>query len=88
MQSLDRGSQLLQNGITNTMFAKAHGIIVLDLSGNQDISIARTGGVRLDSIFAQELAESIALMSFNQFKLTKFEVLTIPLSSLIVVHQL
>ena len=50
------------------MFAKTHGIIVLDLSGIQDMSIVRTGSVRLECTFADPLAESIALISLNQFE--------------------
>ena len=52
MQSLDRDSQLFENGITKEMLAKTHGIIVLDLSGTQDMTIVRTGTVRLKFPFA------------------------------------
>ena len=50
------------------MFAKTPGIIVLDLSGTQDMSIVRTGSVRLECTFADPLAESIALISLNQYE--------------------
>jgi hypothetical protein len=68
MQTLDHDSQLFENGITEEMFAKTHGIIVLDLSGTQDMSIVRTGTVRLECTFANPLAESIALISLNQYE--------------------
>jgi len=68
MQTLDHDSQLFENGITEDMFAKTHGIIVLDLSGTQDMSIVRTGSVRLECTFTDPLAESIALISLNQYE--------------------
>jgi hypothetical protein len=52
MQSLDQDSQLLENGITDTVFEKTHGIIVLDLYGTQDMSIVRMGTLRLECTFA------------------------------------
>ena len=39
MQSLLQDSQLFENGVTEEMFAKTHGIIVLDLSEFQDMTI-------------------------------------------------
>ena len=48
VQSLDQYSQLFQNGITEDMFAKTHGIILLDLSSTQDLSIVQTGTVHLE----------------------------------------
>jgi hypothetical protein len=57
MQSLHRDSQLFENGITEEMFAKTYDIIVLDLSGTQDMSIVLTGSVRLEYTFAEPLAE-------------------------------
>ena len=51
LPSLDQDSQLFERGITNKMFAKAHDVIVLDLSGTQDVSIVRTGSVRLEFTF-------------------------------------
>jgi hypothetical protein len=68
MQTLDNDSQLFENGITEDMFTKTHGIIVLDLSGTQDMSILRTVSVRLECTFVDTLAESIALMSLNKFE--------------------
>jgi hypothetical protein len=50
------------------MFSKNHGIIVLDLSGTQDMSIVRTGNVRLECTFTDALTESITLISLSQFK--------------------
>ena len=50
------------------MFGKTHGIIILDLSVTQDMSIVRTSTVRLECTFADLLTESIALISLNQFK--------------------
>jgi hypothetical protein len=67
MESLDRDSQLFENGITEEIFAETHRIIVRDLSGTQDVSILQTGSVRLECTFAKPLAESIALISLNQF---------------------
>jgi len=68
MQSLDHDSQLFENGITESMFSKNHGVIVLDLSGTQDMSIVRTGNVRLECTFADALTESITLISLSQFE--------------------
>ena len=68
MQSLDHDSQLFENGITDSMFSKNHGVIVLDLSGTQDMSIVRTGNVRLECTFADALTESITLISLSQFE--------------------
>ena len=39
------------------MFAKTHGVTVLDLSGTQDMTIVRTGTVRLEYTFAEPLEE-------------------------------
>ena len=47
MHSLDRDSQLFENDVTDEMFAITHDIILLDLSGAQDMSIVRTGTVRI-----------------------------------------
>ena len=68
MQTLDHDSQLFENGITEEIFAKTQGIILLDLSGTQDMSIVRTGSVRFECTFADPLPESIALISLNQFE--------------------
>ena len=48
MQNVDWDSQLDENGTTEETFAKTHGIIVLDLSGNQDTSIVQICTVRLE----------------------------------------
>ena len=50
------------------MFPKNHGIIVLDLSSTQDMSIVRTGIVRLDFTFVEPLTETIALRLLKQFE--------------------
>ena len=59
------------------MFSKTHGIIALDLSRTQDISIVRKGTVQLEGTFAELvteltelrlLTESILLISLNQFE--------------------
>ena len=42
-------------------------MVSLDLSVAQDMSIVQTGSVRLECTFAEPLAESIALISLNQF---------------------
>ena len=55
MQSLHRDSQLFENGITEEIFGKTHGIIVLDLYGTQDMTIVRTGIVRSECTFAEYL---------------------------------
>jgi hypothetical protein len=68
MQSLDHDSKLFENGITNSMFSKNHCVIVLDLSGTQDMSIVRTGNVRLEWTFVDTLTESITLLSLSQFE--------------------
>ena len=44
--------ELLENGITEEMFAKTHGIIVLDFSGTQDSATVWTSTLRLEWIFA------------------------------------
>ena len=51
------------------MFAKIHGIIVLELSGTLDMSIVQTGRLCFDSTFAEPFPESIALISLNQFEI-------------------
>jgi hypothetical protein len=68
MLSLDHDSQLFGNGITNSIFSKNHGVIILDLAGTQDMSIVRTGNVRLERTFADALTESIPLISLSQFE--------------------
>ena len=68
MQFLDQDSQLLENDITDTMFAKTHGVIVLDLSSTQDMRIVRTGSAHLDCIFVIPLVECILLISLNKFE--------------------
>jgi hypothetical protein len=68
MQSLDHDSQLFENGITDSIFSKTHGVIVLDLSGTQDLTVVRTGSVRLECTFADALTESITLISLCQFE--------------------
>ena len=68
VQSLDQYSQLFENGITDTMTAKNHGIIVLDLSGTQDMSIFRTRTVHLECTIAKPLTENVPLISLNQFE--------------------
>ena len=49
------------------MFAKTHGIIVLDLSGTLYTRIIRTNTVRLERTFAEPLEDSIGLISLNEF---------------------
>ena len=49
------------------MFIKAHGMIALDLSDTQDVCSVQMGSVLLDCTFAEPLAESIVLISINQF---------------------
>ena len=68
IQSLDQDSQLFENGITGEMFAKTHGVFVLDLSDTQDRIIVGTGTVRLECTFAEAFEESFVLMSRNQFE--------------------
>jgi hypothetical protein len=68
MQSLDHDSQLSDNGITNPMFPKNHGLIVLHFLGTRDMSIVRTGNVRLECTFTDTLTESITLISLSQFE--------------------
>ena len=46
------------------MFSKNHIVIVLDLSGTKDMSIVRTGNVRLECTFA----DAITLISLSQFE--------------------
>jgi hypothetical protein len=50
------------------MFAITHGIIVLYLSGTQDMSIVQTGNVPIECTVAKPLEESIVLISLNQFE--------------------
>ena len=50
------------------MFAKTFGIIVLDLSGTQDMNIQRTRRVHLECTFAKQLAEIIAIISLNKLE--------------------
>ena len=69
MQSLDQDSQLFENGITDTMFSKIHGIIVFDLCGTQHMSIVRTGSIGLECILIEPLAESFELILLNQFEI-------------------
>ena len=61
-QSLDQDSQLFVNSITNTISAKTQGIIALNLTGTQDMSIVRKASVRLECPFANPLAETIELI--------------------------
>ena len=75
MQSQDQDSQLFENVITKGMFAKTHSIIVLDLSGSQDMSIVRIGTVGLECTFAKPLEESVALIWLNKFE-TYREIIT------------
>jgi len=42
MHSLDRDSELFENGITDEVFTKTHGIFVIVSSATQDLSIVRT----------------------------------------------
>ena len=60
-------TQLFENGITDSMFSKNHGVIILDLSGTQDMSIVRTGNSRLECTFADALTKNITLISLSQF---------------------
>jgi len=48
------------------MLAKTQNVILLDLSGSQGMSIARTHTVRLESTSAEPLEKSLALVSLNQ----------------------
>ena len=66
MQSLDRHSQLLRNGIIDIIFAKSHGTVVLNSSYTLDMSIFRMGTVRLECTFAKPLTEIVAIISLNQ----------------------
>jgi hypothetical protein len=68
MQSLDHDSQLFENGISDLMFSKNHGVIVLDLYGTQDMNIVRTENVRLECTFTDTLTESVTLISLSQFE--------------------
>jgi len=47
---------------------KTFGIIVLDLSGTQDMSIVRTSTVCSECSFVGPLTENIALISLNKFE--------------------
>ena len=49
------------------MFAKSYGIIVLDLSGTQDVTVVRMGTVHFECIIAEPLTGGVALISLNQF---------------------
>ena len=49
------------------MFARTHDTIVSDFSNTQDMTIFRTGTVRLECTFAEPLEEDIALITLNQF---------------------
>ena len=51
------------------MFAETHGIVVLDLSGTQDMTINRTSTVSLECTFAKPLEEIIVLILQNQFEI-------------------
>ena len=55
------------------MFTKSHGIIVLDFSLTQDMSIVRNGIVHLECTFTEPLEESIALILLNKFE-TSWEI--------------
>ena len=59
MQSLHRDSKLSENDKTEERFEKTQVIIVLDLSGTQDMTIIWAGTVHLDFSFAEPLEESI-----------------------------
>ena len=59
MESLDRDSQLFENGITYETLA----IFLV-----QDMSIVRMGTSRLEYTFAEPLTESTVLISLNQFE--------------------
>ena len=48
--------------MTDTLFSKISGIVVLDLSATQDTSVVQTESVRLECTFAGHLAESFALI--------------------------
>jgi hypothetical protein len=50
------------------MFTKTHCIIVLALSGTQDMTIVRTDIVPLKCTFTESLEEIVALISLNQFE--------------------
>jgi hypothetical protein len=63
MRCLDQDSQLFENGITEEMFYKTNGIIVLDLSGTQDMSIVQTGSVHLECKFFSSI--QIASQTIN-----------------------
>ena len=60
VQSLDRDLCLFENSIFDEIFAKIHGIIILDMSGTQDMSIVRTDIIHLECTFAEPLEEIIA----------------------------
>jgi hypothetical protein len=68
MQSLDHNSKLFENGITNSISSKNHGVIVSELSGTQDMSIVRTGNIRLECTFPNALNQSITQISLSQFE--------------------
>ena len=50
------------------MFAKSYGIIVLYLSGTQDVSNVWTDILPLECIFAETLTKSVAFILVNKFE--------------------
>ena len=52
---MNRDSQLFENDITYEMFVKTRSIIVMGLSGTQDMIIFRPGTLRLECTFAVPL---------------------------------
>jgi uncharacterized membrane protein len=65
MQSLDRDSQLYEDDVTDTMFAKSHDIIVLMLI----IVLYWYWSLYLECTFAEPLTENIVLISLNEFEI-------------------
>ena len=61
------GSYTNDNTISRSIFTicKNYSIIVLDLSVTQDMTMFRTGRIRLESTFFEPLEESIELISLN-----------------------
>ena len=70
ISSLGQDLKLFENFIQQEMFTKICGIIVLELSGIQDMTIVRTDILHLDCTFVESLEENVGLISLNQFETT------------------
>ena len=68
MQSLEKNLKLFENSITEEMFAKTHGTIILRLPRTQDVTIVQRSTLCLDCTFAEPLEDIVALISLNQFE--------------------